>query len=90
MIEKVLKKYLAKENLQKMINGFEISNGLIEEIADASKDQNDGADLINNAIRFLRKFAQTNAENAEHMSASAEELNVQAFTLSETVSYFKT
>jgi len=81
---------LAEANLKKMISGFGSSLVLINEITTASKEQNNGAELINKTINSLNRISQANAANAEEMSASAEELNGQAETLPETVRYFKT
>lgn len=62
---------------------------LVQEIAAASLEQNNGGIQINNAIQQLNTITQQNASASEEMASNAEELTSQAEQLRETVSYFK-
>lgn len=62
--------------------------GLIQEIAVASQEQNQGAAQINQAIQQLDKIVQTNAASSEEMATTAEALNTQADMLKQSVSFF--
>jgi methyl-accepting chemotaxis protein len=74
----------------KLVPDIEKTTGLIQEIATASMEQNNGANQVNNAIQQLNTVTQQNASSAEHMSASAEELSAQARHLKKVISYFRT
>jgi methyl-accepting chemotaxis protein len=54
---------------------------LVGEIAGASREQNDGLQQINTAVRQMDTVTQGNASGAEESAAAAEELNSQALTL---------
>ncbi len=56
-------------------------DGLIAEVATASREQNQGVRQINSAIGQMDKVVQTNAANAEESAAAAEELSAQALSL---------
>lgn len=62
---------------------------LVQEIAAASLEQNNGSIQINNAIQQLNTITQQNASASEEMASNAEELTSQAEQLREIVSYFK-
>lgn len=62
---------------------------LVQEIAAASLEQNNGGIQINNAIQQLNTITQQNASASEEMASNAEELTSQADQLREIVSYFK-
>jgi methyl-accepting chemotaxis protein len=51
---------------------------LIAQITSASKEQNQGIDQLNTAVREMDSVTQTNAANAEESAAVAVELNSQA------------
>ncbi len=59
---------------------------LVGEIASASREQNDGLQQINTAVRQMDTVTQSNASGAEESAAAAEELNSQALTLQDCVS----
>ncbi|WP_136526875.1 methyl-accepting chemotaxis protein [Geomonas ferrireducens] len=61
---------------------------LVQEISAASKEQDGGAQQINQAIQVLDQVIQKNATVAEEMSSTAEELSSQAAQLQETISFF--
>ena len=62
---------------------------LVEEISAACREQDIGADQVNQAIQQLDKVIQQNAGAAEEMSATSEELAAQAEQLQQTISYFR-
>lgn len=53
-------------------------NGLIAEIAEASKEQSQGIAQVNTAVAQMDKVTQANAANAEESASAAEELSGQA------------
>ena len=61
-------------------------DGLISEVATASREQNQGVNQINTAIGHMDKVVQMNAASAEESAAAAEELHAQAHTLNEIIS----
>jgi methyl-accepting chemotaxis protein len=63
---------------------------LIAEIAEASDEQNAGAETVNQAIHQLDQVIQQTAAASEEMSSTSQHLTSQAQHLSETVSFFKT
>ncbi|MBF0368883.1 MAG: CHASE3 domain-containing protein [Magnetococcales bacterium] len=63
---------------------------LIEEIAAASQEQNQGASQVNQAIQQLDQVIQRNAGASEEMAATAEELSSQADMMTQAVSFFRT
>ncbi|MFA6400625.1 MAG: methyl-accepting chemotaxis protein [Salinivirgaceae bacterium] len=62
---------------------------LVQEIAAASQEQNNGANEINNAIQQLNVVTQQNAASSEELASSAEELASQAELLKDVVSFFR-
>ena len=62
---------------------------LVQEIAAASTEQNNGALQVNNAIQQLNNITQQNAAASEELATSAEELASQAEQLKEMIAYFK-
>lgn len=61
---------------------------LVQEISVASKEQNVGADQVNNALQQLNVITQKNSDNSEEMAAQAAELSSQADKLNSIISYF--
>ncbi|MBF0621657.1 MAG: methyl-accepting chemotaxis protein [Magnetococcales bacterium] len=62
---------------------------LIQEIAAASVEQNQGASQINSAIQQLDQVIQQNAGAAEEMAATADELSREAAELDNSIGFFK-
>jgi len=58
---------------------------LIEEIAEASREQAQGIEQVNKAVVDMDKVTQQNAANAEESASAAEEMNAQAEQLREFV-----
>ncbi|MFC1464435.1 MAG: methyl-accepting chemotaxis protein [Candidatus Brachytrichaceae bacterium NZ_4S206] len=65
-------------NLQRIVDAAEKVNGLVAEIAAASREQSTGIDQIAQAVGQMDKVTQTNAANAEESAAASEELSAQA------------
>jgi methyl-accepting chemotaxis protein len=60
-------------------------DGLIGEIASASKEQSQGIGQINTAVTEMDKVTQSSAASSEETASAAEELNAQARSLEESV-----
>ena len=65
-------------------------NGLIGEIAAASKEQAQGIDQVNTSIAQMDHVTQSNAASAEESAAASEELSSQAVQLSDLVEELRT
>ncbi|MBF0418248.1 MAG: HAMP domain-containing protein, partial [Magnetococcales bacterium] len=61
---------------------------LIQEIAAASQEQNQGVGQINQAIQQLDQVIQQNAGSSEEMAATAEELSAQADIMNTSIAFF--
>jgi methyl-accepting chemotaxis protein len=64
--------------------------GMIEEIANASNEQNIGIQQVNKAIDNIDTVTQENAALVEETSAAAESLDRESQTLRNNMSFFKT
>ena len=62
---------------------------LVEEISAACREQDIGANQVNQAIQRLDKVIQQNAGAAEEMSATSEALSGQADRLQQSIAFFK-
>lgn len=75
-----------------LINGvvpsIDETSQLIEEIAVACREQDNGAQQVSKAIVQLDTVVQQNASASEEMAAMAEELSASARTLVETIGFF--
>ena len=79
----------AGEMLGKMVPDIQRTAELIQEISAASKEQDTGAEQVNQAIMQLDQVIQQNASASEEMASTAEELSSQAEQLQDTMSFFK-
>jgi methyl-accepting chemotaxis protein len=79
----------SKELLSNTLPDISRTADLVQEIAAASVEQNQGATQVNKAIQQLSHVTQGNASAAEEMSSNAEELNSQAEELKAAISYFQ-
>lgn len=61
---------------------------LVQEIAAASKEQDAGAEQINQAVQQLDQVVQQNASASEEMAATSEELSSQAEQMQSTMAFF--
>jgi methyl-accepting chemotaxis protein len=78
----------AGEMLTRLVPDIKKTAELVEEISAACREQDIGADQVNQAIQQLDKVIQQNAGAAEEMSATSEELATQAEQLQQTIAYF--
>jgi methyl-accepting chemotaxis protein len=79
----------AGEMLLRLVPDIRRTAELVEEITAACREQDVGADQINQAIQQLDQVTQQNASAAEEMSATSEELAAQAEQLQQAVAYFR-
>jgi methyl-accepting chemotaxis protein len=75
--------------LSKLVPDIRKTAELVEEISAACREQDIGADQINQAIQQLDKVIQQNTSSAEQMSATSEELATQAEQLQESIAFFQ-
>ena len=73
-----------------VVPSIEQTSQLVEEIATASREQDNGAQQVSSAIIQMDSVVQQNASAAEEMAAMAEELSAEAQRLVKVVSFFKT
>lgn len=80
---------LANKLLTDMKPQIEKTSSLVEEIAAASYEQNNGVEQVNGAIQQLNATTQQNAAAAEELAANSEELTGQAESLKQAITFFK-
>jgi methyl-accepting chemotaxis protein len=73
------------ETLHEIVTDTRRVNELVSEVAGALHEQNQGITQINTAVGQMDKVTQSNAASAEESAAAAQELNVQADTLRQSV-----
>jgi methyl-accepting chemotaxis protein len=78
----------AGEMLGKILPDIRQTAELVQEIASASDEQNQGAETVNRAVQQLDSVIQQIASAAEEMSSTSQELSGQAATLLDTVAFF--
>jgi methyl-accepting chemotaxis protein len=79
----------AGDMLAKLVPDIKKTAELVEEISAACREQDIGADQVNQAIQQLDKVIQQNAGAAEQMSATSEELAAQAEQLQSSIAFFR-
>jgi methyl-accepting chemotaxis protein len=79
----------AGDMLTRLVPDIQKTAGLVSEISAACREQDIGAEQINQAIQQLDKVTQQNAGASEEMSATSEELAAQAETLQANIAYFR-
>ena len=75
--------------LAKLVPDIKKTAELVEEISAACREQDIGANQVNQAIQQLDKVIQQNAGAAEEMSATSEALSGQAETLQTSIAFFR-
>jgi methyl-accepting chemotaxis protein len=78
----------AGDMLTKLVPDIKKTAQLVEEISAACREQDVGADQVNQAIQQLDKVIQQNASAAQEMSSTSEELAAQAEKLQDSISFF--
>jgi methyl-accepting chemotaxis protein len=73
------------QSLGQIVENARKVDGIVTEIATASKEQGQGVQQVNVAIGQMDKVTQANAGNAEENASAAEELNAQAAAMQEAV-----
>jgi methyl-accepting chemotaxis protein len=79
---------IAGTSLKEMVPSINKTADLVQEIAAASSEQATGVHQINEAISQVNQTMQHNAAASEELSATSEEMNIQALSLQESVNYF--
>ncbi|MGA2129526.1 MAG: methyl-accepting chemotaxis protein [Xanthobacteraceae bacterium] len=79
----------AGDMLAKLVPDIKKTSELVEEISAACREQDIGADQVNQAIQQLDKVIQQNAAAAEEISATSEELAAQAEQLQSSIAFFR-
>ena len=79
----------AGEMLTRLVPDIKKTAELVQEISAACREQDVGADQINQAIQQLDKVTQQNASASEQMSATSEELSAHAERLQASVAFFQ-
>jgi methyl-accepting chemotaxis protein len=80
----------AGEMLVRLVPDIRRTAELVAEISAACREQDVGAEQINQAIQQLDKVTQQNASASEQMSATSEELAAQAEQLQAGIAWFRT
>ncbi len=79
----------AGQMLEGLVPNIQRTSDLVQEISAATREQNTGAEQINQAIRDLDRTIQQNAAAAQQAAATSEALASQAAALNEMISYFR-
>jgi methyl-accepting chemotaxis protein len=80
----------AGDMLGRLVPDIQKTATLVEEITAACREQNIGAEQINQAIQQLDKVTQQNSSASDEMAATSEELSAQAEQLESVISFFHT
>ncbi len=80
---------LANRLLNEMKPQIDKTSNLVQEIATAGYEQNNGVDQVNGAIQQLNATTQQNAAAAEELASNSEELTGQAESLKQAISFFR-
>jgi methyl-accepting chemotaxis protein len=78
----------AGEALKQLVPNIQRTADLVQEISAATREQNIGAEQINDAIRDLDRVIQQNATSAEDAASTSDELASQAGELKVAIGYF--
>jgi methyl-accepting chemotaxis protein len=77
------------QKLEALVPVIQKTAELVQEISAASKEQNSGAEQINQALLQLDQVIQHNASASEETASTAEELAAQAKLLQQVIAYFR-
>jgi methyl-accepting chemotaxis protein len=80
---------IAGKMLTELVPEIKKTTDLIQEISAASREQSNGAEQINIAIRGLDEVIQQNSSAAEQTASTAQELSEQARELLQNIQFFK-
>jgi methyl-accepting chemotaxis protein len=73
------------QGLQAIVNQVRQVDDLVAQVAEASREQNEGIGQINQAVMLMDKVVQTTASSAEESASSAQDLSGQAHMLQQAV-----
>jgi methyl-accepting chemotaxis protein len=76
-------------SLSEIKSGMAQSVSLVEEIAEASREQSIAISQINEAVSQVAQVVQTNSGGAEQCASSSEQLNLEVSTLNEIIAQFR-
>lgn len=76
--------------LSRLVPDIKRTAALVQEISTACREQDVGADQINQAIQQLDTVTQQNAASSQEVSSTSEELASQADQLQTAISFFRT
>jgi len=79
----------AGELISSVVPKIQETAQLIKDIANAAKEQDIGLGQINTAMTQLDQVTQTNAASSQEVASASEELNGQANSLTQMMSFFK-
>jgi len=79
----------AGELISSVVPKIQETAELIKDIANAAKEQDIGLGQINTAMTQLDQVTQTNAASSQEMASASEQLNGQANSLRQMMSFFK-
>jgi methyl-accepting chemotaxis protein len=79
----------AGDMLARLVPAIKKTAELVTEISAACREQDIGADQINQAIQQLDTVTQQNASASEEMSATSEELSAHAEQLQSSIAFFR-
>lgn len=79
----------AGQLLGEIVPGIRRTADLVQEITAASREQTSGVQQISMAMDQLEKVTQQNASASEELAATAEEMNAQASSLQNMMSFFR-
>jgi methyl-accepting chemotaxis protein len=75
--------------LAELVPSIRRTSELVQEVAATSREQANGVALLNRAVARVDEVARSNAAASQQMASVATELNGQASSLAETISYFR-
>ncbi len=75
--------------LEELVPNIERTADLVQEISAATREQNVGAEQINDAIRNLDQVIQQNAKASEDAASTSDQLAAQSAELEKMVSFFR-
>ncbi|MFN3545393.1 MAG: methyl-accepting chemotaxis protein [Thiobacillus sp.] len=79
----------AGETMDDIVTSFQLVTDIVGEISNASREQSDGIEQVNQAIAQMDDITQQNAALVEEAAASWEALQAQALKLAEVVDAFR-
>ncbi len=79
----------AGDKLATIVPNIEKTAKLVQEISTASREQNSGAEQVNDALQELNNIVQQNAAASEQIALQADDLFGKGEQLKEVISFFK-